>query len=138
LALLALTAVSAGATALAVPAPPQPPPAIPPVPKGPQTTCITTGPPWLAYGIHTPNAPPRGNKYRVSAWGIPCSQAKTLLRALAPRIPPNRDATIPGPQGFTCKSRGDGASRNRVYTVGCLRRTPAATFGWEATGGTVA
>jgi hypothetical protein len=135
---LAVVVGSVGATPLAVPKPP-PPSSIPPMPKGPTTRCTMTGPAWAAYGIHTPNSPPRrGNQYQVTAWGIPCSKAKGLLRALFHKIPPHRTGKLAGaPQGFTCKSVADGSTKNRLYSVNCLRLTPAATFGWQPIGGKV-
>lgn len=108
------------------------------MPAGKQTTCTTTGPAWVAYGIHTPNAPPRkGTKYRVTAWGITCSKATALLKALVPKIPPNRNLRIAGPEGFKCKSRVDGLAKNRLYAISCIRLKPAAMFSWGPYGGTV-
>src|SRR3954470_20499737 len=110
---IVLSAASAGIASGAWNAAPPPPspPGIPPMPSGPQQHCKTTGPAWVAYGIHTPNAPPiRGNQYRVTAWGITCAKTTQLLRVLAPKIPPNRTTVIPGaPAGFTCKSHADGS-----------------------------
>jgi hypothetical protein len=109
------------------------------MPSGHQTTCTTTGPAWLAYGIHTPNAPPRrGTSYKVTAWGVQCASASTLLRSLSPRIQPNQTATVAGaPAGFTCKSRADGAAKNRLFTVSCIRLEPAAMISWQAVGGSI-
>ena len=73
----------------------------------------------------------------MMAWGIPCSEAKAHLKALAPRVPPNRNKNIPGPAGFQCKSRVDGLFKNRLYEVSCLRRDPAAQFSWAPVGGKV-
>jgi hypothetical protein len=133
---LAVVAGSAGATAATEP---PPPPGIPTMPKGHQTSCTMTGPAWAAYGVHTPNAAPRrGNHYLVHAWGIPCSTAMNLLRALARTIPAHRAGTISGaPAGFHCKSSASGSTKNRLYEVACLRRAPAATFDWQAVGGKV-
>jgi hypothetical protein len=117
---------------------PPPPPTITTMPAGKQTTCTTTGPIWVAYGIHTPNAPPlRGSKYLVKAWGISCSKAKALLKTLTPKIPPNRNLAMIGPEGFTCKSRVDGLLKNRLYEVSCRRLKPAALFSWEPLAGKV-
>ena len=132
--LLAFGVVTASVPA----ATPPPPPPITTMPAGKQTTCTTTGPIWVAYGIHTPNAPPlRGNKYLVKAWGISCIKAKALLKALTPKIPPNRNLTMIGPEGFTCKSRVDGLLKNRLYEVSCRRLKPAALFSWEPLAGKV-
>lgn len=137
---LAAAAGSAGATPVAVPRPP--PPAIPTLPKGQQTLCSTiTGPACAAYGVHTPNSPPRrGNQYQVYAWGIPCSKAKELLRAFILKIPAQKTGRkIPGaPKGFTCKSgAAPDPSKNRLYVVHCVRLTPAGWFGWQTIGGKV-
>jgi len=130
--ILAMTASTVVAAPLAVQPPPAPP-GVTTVPAGPRTRCTTSGPAWVAYGIHTPNAPPRrGNRYLVDAWGLTCPKASALLRAMAPRIPANRDTRFPGPAGFTCTSRRDGAVKNRLYSVSCIRRNPAAMFSWQA------
>src|SRR3954453_17350142 len=124
----------------APPPPPLPPPptTIPTMPEGKQTTCRTTGPAWATWGIHTPNAPPRrGKKYLVKAWGIPCVEAKGLLKQLVPKIPPNRNRNIAGPEGFKCKSSAFGLAKNRLYQVNCIRFEPAALFSWEPIGGRV-
>jgi hypothetical protein len=136
--LLALGLLALGVLVAPVPAATPPPPPIPTLPAGKQTTCTTTGPAWVAYGVHTPNAPPRrGTTYQVRAWGIACSKAKALLKALTPKIPPNRNLSIGGPEGFKCKSRVDGLAKNRLYEVSCTRLKPAALFSWEPIGGKV-
>jgi hypothetical protein len=133
---LALGVITVSVQAATPPVPPPPP--IPPQPAGKHTTCTTTGPAWVAWGIHTPNAPPRrGSTYQVKAWGIPCSKAKALLKALTPKIPPNRNLNITGPEGFKCKSRVDGLLKNRLYEVSCIRLKPAALFSWEPFAGKV-
>src|SRR3954453_898177 len=132
LALGVITASVQGAT----PPPLPPPPTLPAMPEGKQTTCRTTGPAWATWGIHTPNAPPRrGRTYLVKAWGIPCVEAKALLKQLVPKIPPNRNRNIAGPEGFKCKSSADGLPKNRLYKVSCIRLEPAALFNWQAIGG---
>jgi len=106
------------------------------MPAGKPTTCRTTGPAWAAWAIHTPNARPlRGRSYLVTAWGIPCVEAKALLKQLVPKIPPNRNRNIAGPEGFKCKSSADGLPKNRLYKVSCIRLEPAALFNWQAIGG---
>jgi len=136
--LLALGVIIASVQAAPPPPPLPPPPTIPTMPAGKQTTCRTTGPAWATWGIHTPNAPPRrGKNYLVKAWGIPCSEAKALLKALAPKIPPNRNRNIVGPEGFKCKSSADGLRKNRIYKVSCIRLDPPALFSWEPIGGKV-
>src|SRR3954453_689155 len=135
IALLALGATTASAQG-ATPPPLPPPPTIPAMPEGKQTTCRTTGPAWATWGIPTPNAPPRrGRSYLVKAWGIPCVEAKALLKQLVPKIPPNRNRNIAGPEGFKCKSSADGLPKNRLYKVSCIRLEPAALFNWQAIGG---
>src|SRR3954454_6075371 len=133
--LLALGVITASVQA-APPPPLPPPPTIPTMPAGKQTTCRTTGPAWATWGIHTPNAPPRrGRTYLVKAWGIPCTEAKALLKGLVAQIPPNRNRNIAGPEGFKCKSSADGLAKNRLYKVSCIRLEPAALFSWQAIGG---
>lgn len=118
-----------------------PPPGIPPMPKGPQTSCTMTGPAWVAYGVHTPNAPPRrGNRYLVHAWGISCGRAKQLLRAFFPKLPAHPMGKLAGgPKGYTCKGRDPKGTttKNRLHDGSCLRLDPATTFDWGPTGGTV-
>lgn len=129
-------AVAGSAT---TPPPPAPPPVIPKMPKGSQTRCTTTGPAWSLWGVHTPNAPPRhGNKYLVTAWGIPCIQARTLVRAFFPKVPAYSTGKLSGgPKGFTCKGGGSGLMKNRMYAGSCIRLAPATLIGWGPTGGKV-
>ena len=89
--------------------------------------------PWVAYGIHTPNAPPRkGSKYRVTAWGLTCKQGDGPLEGAHPPDPAEPEPErSPGPQGFTCKSRADGLAKNRMFEISCTRLKPAAMFSWE-------
>jgi hypothetical protein len=125
------------ATSHATTPPPLPPPGYDPtLPKGPHTSCTMTGPAWAEWGIHTPNAPPgRGNRYRVLAWGVPCSQVTVLLRTFFPKIPPHPVGKLSGgPKGFTCKGESSGRLKNRDYAGGCLRLTPAAMFSWGPNG----
>ena len=96
-----------------------------------------SGPAWKEWGIHTPNALPRkGNRYLVDAWGIPCSQAKALVRAFFPRVPAYSTGKLSGgPKGFKCRGGASGLFKNRMYAGSCLRLSPAATFSWGPTGG---
>ena len=96
-----------------------------------------TGPAWSLWGVHTPNAPPRrGIQYQVNAWGIPCSNAKALVRVFFPKIPPHSTGKLAGgPKGFTCKGIASGLTKNRMYTGSCLRLAPATTFDWGPIGG---
>src|SRR3954454_1949706 len=129
--LLALGVVTASVQG-ATPPPLPPPTTIPAMPEGKQTTCRTTGPAWATWGIHTPNAPPRrGRSYLVKAWGIPCIEAKALLKQLVPKIPPNRNRNIAGPQGFKCKSSAFRLAKNRIYQVNRIRFEPGGLFSWE-------
>jgi hypothetical protein len=134
--LLVLGVVVASVQAATPALPPHP--TIPAMPAGKQTTCRTTGPAWATWGIHTPNAPPRrGRTYLVKAWGITCREATAFLKSLVPKIPPNRNRNITGPEGFKCKSTADGLLKNRLYKIQCIRLDPAALFSWEPVGGRV-
>jgi hypothetical protein len=136
LALAGLAGV-AGASPATSPPPLPPGSSIPQMPKGSQTRCTMSGPAWAEWGIHTPNAPPRrGNRYLVTAWGIPCSQAMARVRAFFPKVPPYSTGQLSGgPKGFTCKGRASGLEKNRMYMGSCVRLKPAAMFFWETTGG---
>jgi hypothetical protein len=132
--ILVIVVAMASAAAAASAGQPLPPGVVPgqlTMPSGHTSYCRTTGPGWIAYGIHTPNAPQRtGTHYDVSAWGVSCPTATQLLHTVQART---RDATIPrSPAGFTCKSRADGAAKNRLYSVTCRRTNPPAMFWWEA------
>lgn len=98
-----------------------------------------SGPAWSAWGIHTPNAPPRrGNQYLVNSWGIPCAQAKALLRALFPRVPAYSVGRFAGgPKGFACKGAASGLLKNRLYMGSCIRLSPATMIDWGPIGGKV-
>ena len=137
--LLTLAGLSGFAEAALTTSPPPLPPvsSIPAMPKGSQTRCTMTGPAWTEWGIHTPNAPPRkGNKYLVTAWGIPCSQAMALVRAFFPKVPAYSIGQLSGgPKGFRCKGTASGLEKNRMYMGSCVRLTPATMFFWETTGG---
>jgi hypothetical protein len=136
---LALGVLAGVALASPPAAPPPLPPAssIPEMPKGSQTRCTMTGPAWTEWGIHAPNAPPRrGNKYLVTAWGIPCGQARALVRAFFPKVPAYSIGRLSGgPKGFSCKGGAGGLEKNRMYMGTCVRLKPAAMFFWETTGG---
>ena len=97
------------------------------------------GPAWVAYGVHTPNGPPRrGDRYRVTAWGISCSKARELLKAFFPKIPAHPMGKLKGaPAGFTCKGIDPPGTvtKNRMHDGTCRRNDPPATFSWEPTGG---
>jgi hypothetical protein len=120
------------ATLAATPLPP-PPTGIPTMPKRPTTYCTMTGPAFALWGVHTPNAPPgRGNKYRVTAWGITCSKAKSLVAAFFPKVPPYSTQTLAGgPKGFRCTGTASGLTKNRMYAGSCIRLAPATKFNWE-------
>lgn len=116
-----------------------PVPSVPQMPKGSSTRCTMSGPAWSAWGIHTPDAPPRrGNRYLVTSWGIPCGQAKALLRVFFPRVPAYSIGRLTGgPRGFACKGDGSGLLKNRLYAGSCVRLSPATMIYWEPVGGTV-
>ena len=135
--LLALAALMSFAGAAAATSPPVPPTTIPQMPQGRQTTCTMTGPAWTEWGIHTPNAPPRrGNRYAVTAWGIPCGKAVALVRAFFPKVPAFSVGKLSGgPKGFTCKGTASGLEKNRMYTASCVRLSPATMVFWQTTGG---
>jgi hypothetical protein len=112
---------------------PPPPPPITAMPTGPTTRCTMTGPAWVVWGVHTPNAPPsRGKRYQVTSWGIPCSKATVLVRAFFPKIAPHSTGNLAGgPKGFRCKGASSGLLKNRMYAGQCVRLTPPTMFHWE-------
>ena len=116
-----------------------PGPSFPQMPKGHSTRCTMSGPAWSAWGIHTPNAPPRrGTQYLVTSWGIPCGQAKALLRVFFPRVPAYSVGRIAGaPKGFVCRGAANGLSKNRLYMGSCIRLSPATMIDWGPIGGKV-
>ena len=116
-----------------------PGPSFPQMPKGHSTRCTMSGPAWSAWGIHTPNAPPRrGTQYLVTSWGIPCGQAKALLRVFFPRVPAYSVGRIAGaPKGFACRGAANGLSKNRLYMGSCIRLSPATMIDWGPIGGKV-
>ena len=71
---LALGVITVSVQAATPPLPPPPP--IPPPPAGKQTTCTTTGPAWVAWGIHTPNAPASRQHLSGQGLGYPLQQGE--------------------------------------------------------------
>ena len=70
--------------------------------------------------------------------GIPCGQAKALLRVFFPRVRAYSVGRIAGaPKGFACRGAANGLSKNRLYMGSCVRLSPATMIDWGPIGGKV-
>ena len=78
-----------------------------------------------------------GHLYLVNAWGIPCSDARDLLRAFFPKMPAHPTGKLNrGPKDYTCKAVDAPGTRSitNLHNGSCFRLNPSATFSWGPKG----
>ncbi len=149
LAVLAAVLMGAGAALAAAPHPPPPgfpavptdPTKIPVMPTGKQVHCSPKlrGPKWVAGPGHgeTKGWTIYGHNYAVTAWGVPCGQATTMVKSIFPKLPLRVAGVLRvGPKGWRCHGReAPGTiSITNLHDGFCTHLNPSAMVGWDAAG----